>query len=367
MEKLTQEEIAALIAALEGEGDETTATTDSTKSASESRVVEDASKTPKPRVDEPSVSKPSPELAFMPYVGPHNRRPVRTYDFRSPDKFSKEQIRTLLLLHENFTRNASTELSAYIRSVVQLEAVHIGQTSYVKWMQQLSDPTVLAIVELAPLQGRALLELTTDIAFPILDRLLGGRGSVTNVQRSLTEIETRVVKRILNILLNAWVDAWRPIAELEAHIESTEGSPLFVQLMPPGEIIISLLVDVIMDKMQGTLRLCMPYTLLEPVLPKLSAHSWFAREGKTTEDYIQERWIQHLSGVDVNMHVELPATQITVRQLMDLSVGDVILLPGSPRDDLVMAVNGIPRFRVTPGTLGKKMAVRIRSFEGDDG
>ena len=360
IEKLSQEEIEALIAALENEdGDQE----ESSVLPVTPKQPEKAGGDPTPR-QQTGTSKPPAVSNPMPYFSPQ-RKPVRTYDFRRPDKFSKEQIRTMLLLHETFTRNASTSLSAYVRHVVQIEAVHIGQCTYMQWLQQVSEPTVLAVVSLAPLPGKALLELPTDIAFPMLDRLLGGHGATMEQKRALTEIETRVVKHILHIFLNAWVEAWRPVTSLTATLESTEGNPLFVQLMPPGEMTISILFDIKLDDVQGIMRMCIPFTLLEPVLHKLSAHNWFARDGMRADQMVKDRWLEHLAPIDVKLQVQLPKTQITVRDFIDLSVGDVITLPGSIHDDLTMSVNGVPRFRVMVGTIGKRLAARIRSVEED--
>lgn len=288
---------------------------------------------------------------------PAGRR-LRLYDFRNPDKFSKEQLRTLLTLHENFCRVASTTLSAVLRTVVQVSTVSAEQRTYGDFIRALPDPTVLAVFTLAPFPGNAVAELSPVVAFAMIDRLLGGPGYGLGANRAITELETVVVKRLFHAIFESMAEAWRGLGEATPRLESLETNPFFVQIVAPSEIVVHLSFVVKVGNQAGELNVCIPFTTMEKVLPLLSTRQWGSRAAHQREDE-RARLLHELAGVGLPVLVELGRAVITVGDLLRLSEGDVIILD-TPRDGPVdVLVKERIKFRGRPGRSGKRLAVRI--------
>lgn len=291
---------------------------------------------------------------------------MRLYDFRSPDKFSKEQIRTLALMHENFARIAQTALSAQLRTAIQLQLVSTEQTPYQQFLRSLQDPVVLAVLNLPPLPGNSLLDLESPLVFSLVDRLLGGPGTSPDLRRSLTEIESSMLRRILVVFLDSLTEAWRNVGQVRAALESVETNPLFAQFLPPAEMVVLLGFRCQMGKTEGNLRLCLPYSLLEPVLPFLTARYWMLRQAGKAESS-PERMMENLRPVRVPLSVELGRRRLRIGDLLRLKVGDVLVLERGVGEPLNVFVHRRLKFRARPGRLGRFLAVEIlERVEGEE-
>ncbi len=284
---------------------------------------------------------------------------LRVYDFRSPDKFSKEQLRTLLTLHENFARVVTTSLSALLRTNVQVSPSGAEQSTYSDFVKSLQDPTVLAIISLAPFPSNALMELDTQVAFSMIDRLLGGPGQGVVKGRAITDIEAIVMRRVLNTMLESMGETWRNIAEVMPRLEALETNPLFAQLMAPAEIVANIIFSVQVGVQAGELRLCLPYAMLEPVLPQLSSRQWALRNPRAKAGGEQERLARKLAEVSLPISVELGRARVTVGELLSLEAGDVIQLDTPADAPVDVFVKGRRKFRGKAGTAGRRLAVQV--------
>lgn len=289
----------------------------------------------------------------------HGEKPVRLYDFRRPDKFPKEQLRTLLNLHENFCRGVTTSLAGLLRTSVPLNPTHAEQVPYGQFVRELRDPTILGIITLSPLPGNALMEISPEVAFPMIDRLLGGPGEGKVGPRALTDIETVVMRRIFHAILEAMAEAWRNIADIRPNLESLETNALFIQYVPPTEVVAYLVFSVQVGKASGDIKLCYPFTMLEPVMPQLSARRWLVRENRNRSDEDRVKVSNELAEVSVTLTAELGRARITVGELLGLEVGDVIQLDAFPAAPVDLYVRGRRKFRGKPGRSGRHMAVQV--------
>lgn len=297
-------------------------------------------------------------------AGQHSRKEVRIYDFRSPDKFAKDQLRTLLLIHENFCRAATTALSAILRSPVHITPAVAEQCPYSNFVRSLHDPTVLGVISMPPLPGNALMEMDSHVVFPVVDRLLGGSGKGVIVDRAITDIEATVLRRVFQTLLDTLKDAWRSIADISPRLEALETNPLFAQLVSPAEMVAFMIFSVEVAEQSGEIKLCLPYTLLEPILPKLSARHWLIKGGSPTPE-IQEILAGRLADVSLPVSVELGRADVTVGELLNMDVGDIIQLDTPTGGQLDVYVNGRRKFRGRAGKAGRWLAVQITEVSAE--
>ena len=291
---------------------------------------------------------------------PTESRKIKIYDFKRPDKFSKEQIRTVSIMHETFARLTTTALSAQLRSLVQVHVASVDQLTYEEFIRSIPNPTTLGVINMDPLKGSAILEVDPAITFAIIDRLFGGQGEGTKVTRDLTDIETTVMEGIIVRILGNMREAWSQVIDLRPRLGQIETNPQFAQIVPPSEMVVLVTLETKVGDVEGMMNFCIPYLTIEPIISKLSAQYWYSsvRRGATTENLNILR--DRLATIEVPMVVEIGANDLTVREVLALSVGDVVRLPHSHIEDkMALRVGTRKKFWCKPGQIGAKLAVQV--------
>lgn len=295
--------------------------------------------------------------------------PSKPYDFRRPNKFSKEHLRSLEMLHQNFARLLTSFFSGYLRAAINVEVASVGQMIYEEFMRSIPSPTVLTIFECSPLEGAAIMETNSQVIFPLIDLMFGGPGSATDKSRELTDIEMTVIKRLYNKVLEHLAAAWHDLYEIEPAVSSIESNPRMQQLYSPNEVVALVTFSVsIEEEPRGLMNLCMPYIVLEPAISKLSVRQQFLRQSGGPKDN-EIKWIKHWLGFsDVNMEVVLGETNVTVSDFLQLQKNDVLVLSKRLDQDMEMLVENELKFGVQAGRINKNLAVQVVSLiEGGKG
>lgn len=289
-----------------------------------------------------------------------NEKKIRTYNFKRPDKFSKDQIRTLVMLHENFARMLNTYLSTSLRCLVSVEVGSVEQTTYQEFVQSLSNPSVIGIVQVPPLKGNILMEINTGIAFAIIDRVFGGKGENTVKARMLTEIEEAVMRRVFDRTLSHLQEAWHNVIHFNPKLESMESNPQFAQVAPPNDMVVIITIKMTVGGAEGFMNICIPYLVLEPVMSKLTTTFWVSANASRDEhpEYA-EMLRKNIKHTRIPVVVQLGSIDVTVREYLTLNFGDVLQLDTKVDDDLRCIIGSSTKFWCRPGTSGKKAAVQI--------
>lgn len=286
-------------------------------------------------------------------------RPVKPYNFRHPEKFSRDQIRAIELLHDSFVRHLETVLAAHLRAITTVTLLSLEQISLEEYLRQAGTPTVLYPLQLEPLPGRALLEIQPGLALIMVDRLLGGPGRILTKARELTDVEITLLEGLVWQMVIGLRETWASLVQITPRLEPVSFNPQFLQLgMLLTETCLLLTLEVRLGDTTGLLRLCLPFILLEPVLPRLAPQVWLGTR-RTPPPEKLEAVRQHLHRVPVTLSVRLGTAELTVRDLLHLQKGDVIPLDRSTRQELEVLVMGRPKFRAHPGVVGNRLAVRI--------
>lgn len=290
---------------------------------------------------------------------------TRSYDFRRPNKFSHEHLRTLEMVHQHFARLLSNFLSGYLRSSINLEVVSVGQMIYDEFINSVPSPTVLTTFSADPLPGSALLETNIQFATPVIDLLLGGEGSALALERELTDIELAVLKRLYVKLLENLALAWKDVFEITPAIQHLETNPRMYQLYSANEVVALITLTVfINEESRGMINICFPFMVLEPAMSMLSIRQQFQvrqEQGPKEEDL---RLIKHwVCESDVEVDVQLGFAEITVEDFLQIETGDVLVLEQRIDQDLILNVEGVPKFGVQTGELNKQKAVQIVSLK----
>ncbi len=300
-------------------------------------------------------------------ISEEKKKKVKPYDFRRPNKLSKDQLRTLVMLHENFARLLTTSLSTYLRSMVRAQVVSIDQLTYEEFTKSLNNPTVMNIVSLKPLEGNVVLELSPQLAFAVVDRLLGGQGNAVDKIRELTDIEQTVIKRVILKTFTNLTEAWKAVIELDPHFESLETNPMFTQIVPPADMIILVTLEVRIAEAFGMMNICMPFVVIEPIMDQLNAQLWFTRKDSGTSSQTIAALQNRLGQAQVQVAVELGHAQIKVGELLNIAIGDVIELDQSVKGLMDIKIGSQVKFRGSPGVFGSRMAVQIGQIIREEG
>ena len=300
------------------------------------------------------------------------QKKIKTYDFKRPDKFSKDQIRTLFMLHESFSRMLNTYLSTHLRTLVNVEVASVEQLTYQEFVQSLANPSVISILAVPPLKGNIIMEVNTEIAFAFIDRVFGGEGKTNMKPRVLTEIEEVVVKRFIDTAMRNLKEAWSNVVDFTPSLEATESNPQFTQIVPPSDMVVIVTIQMKVGDVEGMMNICIPYLVLEPVMSKLTTTFWVASSVTKDDDPKQVEILQkNLERTKVPLVVQLGEINITINEFLTLGFGDVLQMDTKVDDNLVCLVGHRPKFHCRPGTSGKKMAVQITDIikddEGDEG
>lgn len=310
--------------------------------------------------------KPAPKAttaASPPPKAPANRprEKVTPYDFKRPERVGKEQMRALQSLHEGFGRNFGASLSALLRTIVEVKLTGVDQLTYSEFVFSLENPTCFNLLSAEPLEGSLILDVNTAILYPIIDRLLGGgKGASPTSRRPLTEIELRLVGRITGLFLAEMKKAWENVLTLNLKVERVESNPQLVQIVPPNEVVVLISFELSLGDTRGMINLCIPYTSIERISGKLTANTWvgYSKAAATPESV--DLMSKQLNGALVELVVTLAETRISTEDLLSLRIGDIITTDKDTRSAIEVTVEGISKFRASPGALKGHKAIQIQ-------
>ncbi len=287
------------------------------------------------------------------------QRKIRSYDFKRAVRFSKDHIRSLTRIHENFARNLTTYFSAQLRTFVQISVVQVEQLPYDEFIRSIPKMTVLNIFEAEPLEGRMVLEVHPNIAYAMVDRMLGGSGTAPLKPAALTEIETIIMERIFSRALENLQDAWKTVYDLSPRMEALETNPQFMQIVSPNETIALISLSTKIGDTSGMINLCIPHVVIEPIMSKLSVHHWFVSQKKARAPEELEALRQRVTRAELPVIAELGQSQLTIREFLSLAPGDVITLNKATEEGLAIRIGERLKFIGSPGMIKDRIAVQI--------
>lgn len=288
---------------------------------------------------------------------------VKPYDFRRPSKFSKEHLRTLQMLHQQFARLLSSFLSGYLHVSVNVEVVSVGQMIFEEFTRSLPAPSILVVFELKPLEGAAIIEIDPQVIYDMVDLLFGGSGAGVVENREPTDIELTVIRRLGTRILENLAGSWQDFYAVTPEIQTIETNPRMQQFYAPNEVVALITFSVSMnDEEKGLLNLCLPYLLLEPLISQLSVRQQFVRRAVAPRQE-DVHWLHYWLGkAPLSLQVVLGEGEITLRDLLGLRVGDVLTLDRPCNEDLQMFVEDRFKFFVQAGRVRDNLAVQVTSL-----
>ena len=286
-------------------------------------------------------------------------RQVMLYDFKRPNRVSKEQLRAFKSIHDKMARNLSSQISAIMRSIVEIQLRSVDQMTYGEFLMSLPSPTSFNVFSMKPLDGAGVLEINPSIVFSMIDRLLGGKGEGYDNQREFSDIELNLLDTILRQIMQTFKDAWAPVSEMFPSIDAKESSPNVVQIVAQNEVVIMVVMEIVIGQSSGMINLCYPVISLETILSKLGSRDLMLSE--TSSKKSRNKELQALiGGAGVNISASIGNANLSLREILELQIGDVIRLDRKVDDTVFVAVDGKDKFLADIGLQRYHKTIKIK-------
>jgi flagellar motor switch protein FliM len=293
------------------------------------------------------------------------KQKVKKYDFKRPNKFSKEHLRTLEMIHDNFGRIVANYLTANLRTSVQIKVISIEQITFEEFIHSVPNPTILMTFYLEPFTGPFMFETGPNYVFEIVDLMFGGSGKGQVKTRDFTDIEKNIIKKLnLKILENLKM-AWEDIIDVNIVFDNIETNPILNQVIAPNEPVCLITFSTQIGNNQCYINMCIPYISIENYVDKLVVQYKSTASDKL-DQYFKEKIKNNLMPVKVDCCVELGKAILTVEDFLNLDVGDVVKLNKKISEPLNMFIEDKLHFKVYPGKIGKKLGVQIFEIKDKD-
>ncbi|MFZ5987431.1 MAG: flagellar motor switch protein FliM [Bacillota bacterium] len=299
------------------------------------------------------------EIDVQQMTSTNEEKKIKTHDFRRPSKFAKDHIRTLNVIHDNYARLVTNFLSGYLRTLVQVEVISVEAIAYYEFNNSISNPAVLAVVDFAPLSGSIIFEMAPPVAYALIDRILGGKGSPMDKIREFTEVELAIVERIIIQVLNLMREPWENVIAIRPRLEKIETNAQFAQIISANEMIALITLGARVGEVEGMINICIPHMVVEPIVSKLSTKFWFSNIEKETTRETKDTIEHRIENTRVPVRAILGSTSILVSDFLELQPGDVMPLDSGVSGSLEILVGDLLKFYGTPGVRKNKVAIKV--------
>lgn len=287
---------------------------------------------------------------------------VKDYDFKRPAKFSKEHLRTLEIIYEHYGRLISTNLPVYLRKNIQVTVASSETVTFSEFTNALSNPVILGIVDFSPLAGNIIMELSPNLGFAMIDRMLGGQGTPLEKSRDFSEIEMTILQRLLVVCMQLMREPWKNVVDINPMMERIETNAQFAQVIAPSDMIAIVSMSVKIGDVEGLMNICLPYFTLEDVMDKLNTKYWFSTMQKDDSIDYEEHIESLIKRIDIPVKAVLGKSQVAVNDFLSLQVGDIIRLDSKVDSEMNIYVGNIRKFTALPGSMKENYAVQVTSI-----
>ena len=291
-----------------------------------------------------------------------NEKQVKIYDLSRPSKFSLEHLRTLEIIFENYGRLLSTHLPGYLRTSVQVEVMNSEAVIYSEFANALSNPVLLGMIDFSPLEGNIIIDLSNNLGYAMVDRMLGGAGLPLDKVRDFTEIELVILERIYTVVTNLLQDPWENVVKLSPRFTRIETNSQFAQIISPNEMVALISMNLRIGNVEGMMNVCIPYACVEPVIDRLNTKYWYSTMKDKNDESYKEFIEVTISKARIPIKAVLGRSVISVNDYINMQRGDIIKLDTKVEDELKVYVGNIFKFTALPGEASDSYAVKISSI-----
>lgn len=311
-----------------------------------------------PIVEEEAPAPAARAAAAGPGARPSYRKKASRYDFKRPNRISKNVLQSLHFLHERYARNLALNLSAYLRTIADIVLLSVDQLSYAEFLMSLPETTCMNVVRITPQGGTLAYEINPTLVFAVIEKLMGGSSETPTMNREITLLEQNLIEGFINMALRDLQEVWQTIGRTNFVLDRRETSPQLVQIVAPNEIVVVIVFEVKIGQSSGMMNFCIPAIYLEPFAVELKQENRTDISARMTSGEHQ-RIDDVLSRAIVGLSADLARQAMPIRDLLALQTGDILPLSHQPDSPVVVSVAGLPKYRASFGARKGRKAVRI--------
>lgn len=283
---------------------------------------------------------------------------VVSFDISNQDRIIRGRMPVLEIINDRFSRLSTNAMANAMRKRVDVNPISIDMSKFGDFMRSLPVPTSINIFKIDPLRGNALMIIDTRLVFALVENFFGGAGTQPKIEgRDFTPIEQSIVVKVARMLLDNLEDAWRPVHEVGIELTRSEVNPQFATIVPPSDVVVVVSFEVELENAIGSLVICLPYATIEPIRSKLYAS--YQSERLEVDHAWLTRFKERLMEIPVDVNITLGHSQITGRQLLNLELGDILVLDTDEEDLLKAQVQGVVKFHGIPGFVKGNSAFQV--------
>jgi flagellar motor switch protein FliM len=294
------------------------------------------------------------------------RELVKNYDFRTANRFTKEQIRVINVIYKDFGLLLSNYLVGTLRSECQAEVVSIEEKTFSEFNNSVPSPVIIAIVNTEPFNGSIILEMTKEISFSIISRVLGGSKEISSEGRQFTEIELAIMERVMWQFLKNMDEAWRKMMDIVSTLEKIDTTMQFAQIVDVNEPVLMLTMNITIDKESGLIGFCLPHSTLEPFVKKLNPRQLYTGNPNRVVVSDVDGMKTNIRNTEITVSSFFNTTEATVRDIMSLHVGDVIQLQHKVNEPIIVKYQDVTKYKASVGKIKNKIAIKLVDKVAED-
>ena len=287
----------------------------------------------------------------------------KLFDFARRDRILRDRMPTMEIINERFAREVTASLYRFAGKLLDTTVESFELIPYGEFIKKLSMPSSLHLFRTEPLRGSSLFFLDGKLIHLIVDMLFGGQGKfrMHTKGRDFSVLEYRVIQRLVDLLLADLTKAWSIFEEMRCRYLRSEVDPQLTNIVPQTDIVLASTFAVETEWDRASMGYCIPYSTVEPIKERLCGH--FRSEFVEVDQAWRQRIEGHLLTTEAEVSVELGTTQLSLRQLLLLSKGDVLSLSTGPDDSMVLKIQDVPKGRCVGGRRHGSYAVEVLSID----
>ncbi|MCC6484565.1 MAG: flagellar motor switch protein FliM [Armatimonadetes bacterium] len=289
---------------------------------------------------------------------------VRLYDFRRPERFSKDQLKCVEAVHRALASSLSSYLSSLLRATVDVQYSTVEQCSFAEYLKSTPSSTFFSSFRIDPVGARCLIEVNPNLVFCLVDLMTGGDGDSSPDARDLTEIEMKLMESVIRPALKQYTRAWEPYGHTFCDLERAGVNLSANPAAASGDRVLSVTFEMQIGTHAGLISLCVPTHAVEAILHDFAQRS--ENTGSGPDLAIQQAISEQIGSSTVYLEALLGTVPVSINNLLALKPGDCVRLDNRATDEIILSVKGVPKYKAVPGVTGRYLAVQITHELSDE-
>lgn len=321
------------------------------------------------QIDELLNNLNSGEIDIKEIESQSKEKKIKEYDFRSPKKITKETIKLLNGIYENYCRILSSHLTSILRLMCDVTVEQIEESIFHEYNNVLDDYVLMGLIDVKFPDGtvfdnQILMQISKSLSFVIIDRLLGGIGEEIDYIRDYTDIELSLLSNLLKQIVPKMSSSWEGTIDMKTEFEKLETNSRFIQSINYNDTVLIIVLNVTLNQSTGKITICIPSSILDEVFKKEDMLLKNSKKKNSDINYEKQREVimDSLKISKLTLTGVLGKAEATLNDIINMQVNDVIMLDKGINQDVDINVDGEKWFEGKWGFKKNKGVIKINKI-----